>query len=266
KEDEELRAQEQQIRRGGNSANTLNILSQFNHHCYWCGTLAGNKSADLVIDDFSKNNINYSLSKVIPTGNQPTSYITVNKLNGSRTIVHYRDLPELDYAHFKTIPLSQFDWLHFEARNIENTAAMVRLCKKNHPQISLSIEIEKPRDGLEEIFNLADIYLFSKTYANTSGFDKPQTFLKSQKIHSPHADLVCAWGEQGAVALLKNGDLLSSESFPPTNLIDTLGAGDTFNAALIHSRLKALSWQDSLIFACKLAGKKCGQAGFSHLG
>ena len=264
-EDEELRAHSQYLRRGGNSANTLNVLSQFNHDCYWVGTIANDSSSRFILNDFSQNNIDYSHCKKISPGKQPTSYITLNECNGSRTIVHYRDLPELDFSHFKTISLHDFDWIHFEARAIEDTAAMVRLSKKQHPEKIISIEIEKPRENLSDIFNLADLYLFSKAYANNLGFNDARTFLGLQKTHSPNADLVCSWGERGAYALLRNGDFFSSCAFPPENIIDTIGAGDTFNAGLIHHRLRLNNWQDSLRFACQLAGKKCGQRGFENL-
>ena len=41
----------------------------------------------------------------------------------------------------------------------------------------------------------------------------------------------------------------------------TLGAGDTFVAAAIYSLIKESSVEDALIFACRLAGFKCGMAG-----
>jgi len=264
-EDEELRAETQKICRGGNTANTLSVLSQFNHNCYWAGTLANDVDAQFILDDFSKNNINTSFANNLGSGKQPTSYITLNKSNGSRTIVHYRDLPELSFEHFKTIPLKQFDWVHFEARAIEDTVLMVRLIKSQHKKIKISIEIEKSRDNLHKLYGLADIYLFSKAYANESGFNDAKKFLTQQKKHSVNSDLVCSWGKEGAYALLSNDDFIFSEAYPPNVVIDTIGAGDTFNAALIHSRLNKNNWQDSLTFACKVAGKKCGQYGYDNL-
>jgi ketohexokinase len=264
-EDEELRADNQFVSRGGNTANTLTILSQFNHHCYWCGTLANDSSAQDIYNDFNENNINFSYAKKLDHGKQPTSYITLNKHNGSRTIVHYRDLPELDFSHFSGIPLDNFEWIHFEARAIDEIMPMMKLVKSHYPEIKVSIEVEKPRDQLQDIFNLADIYLFSKAYANELDFQNAKDFLNQQKKHSPKADLVCSWGKQGAYALLRNNVFLSSPAFPPEKIIDTIGAGDTFNAALIHSLLTENSWQDSLTFACKIAGKKCGQLGFKNL-
>lgn len=52
---------------------------------------------------------------------------------------------------------------------------------------------------------------------------------------SCRAVLVCAWAEQGADALGPDGRLLHSDAFPPPRVVDTLGAGDTFNASVIFS-------------------------------
>lgn len=47
--------------------------------------------------------------------------------------------------------------------------------------------------------------------------------------------LVCAWAEEGADAMGPDGRLLHSDAFPPPRVVDTLGAGDTFNASVIFS-------------------------------
>lgn len=52
---------------------------------------------------------------------------------------------------------------------------------------------------------------------------------------------------------------------PPARLVDTLGAGDTFNAGLIHSLSEGKSLETALQFACNIAGAKCGMAGFEQL-
>lgn len=51
----------------------------------------------------------------------------------------------------------------------------------------------------------------------------------------PRAVLICAWAERGADALGPDGVLVHSDAFPPQSLVDTLGAGDTFNAAVIYT-------------------------------
>jgi ketohexokinase len=48
-------------------------------------------------------------------------------------------------------------------------------------------------------------------------------------------------------------------------LVDTLGAGDAFNAAIIDGLLAGLSLEPLLARATGLAGRKCGQRGYGGL-
>lgn len=48
------------------------------------------------------------------------------------------------------------------------------------------------------------------------------------------ATIICAWADRGAMACTPNGIIVQSPAFPPPKVIDTLGAGDTFNAAVLH--------------------------------
>ena len=48
------------------------------------------------------------------------------------------------------------------------------------------------------------------------------------------AVLICAWAEKGADALGPDGVVVHSDAFSPEVLVDTLGAGDTFNASVIY--------------------------------
>ena len=142
-EDEELRAASQQISRGGNASNTAVVLSQLNHQCQLAATLADDLAGKLISKDLEKFNVRFNAEHTIENSSTPTSYITVNTNNGSRTIVHYRDLPELTFDKFDKIKLSAFDWFHFEGRNIKHIYKMMSKAKQQHKTISLEVEKER---------------------------------------------------------------------------------------------------------------------------
>lgn len=108
--------------------------------------------------------------------------------------------------------------------------------------------------------------------------------------------MICAWAEEGADALEPDGTLVHADAFPPERLVDTLGAGDTFNAAVIFalsggghgpsgsalpgtaphlpaaphgsvsvSPFPGQSLRDALTFGCRIAGKKCGIHGYDGI-
>jgi len=260
-EDDELRALSQQQVRGGNATNTLTILSQLGHQCHWAGVLIDEPDAGIVKRALQRYQIDFSHCQVKTQGKMPTSYITLNKACGSRTIVHYRDCPELDFSHFKTIDLSTFDWVHFEGRNINELDKMLQWLKKHYPNLKCSLEVEKPRDNIEALFGFVDLLMFSRPYAINKGYQNASNFLYSL---SNSAMMSCSWGDEGAW-LKHQDDLWHSPAFPPETVVDTLGAGDTFNAGLISALINQQSAQQALTAACQLAGKKCGQTGYDNL-
>lgn len=263
-EDEEVRALRQTIRRGGNVTNTLVVLSQLGHECCWLGTLADDINSRVIIDDLQRFSVSTDYSQRVADSITPVSYITLNQNNGSRTIIHYRDLPELSAAHLTDIPISDAQWIHLEGRNVIETRRIMDDIKQRAPDVPLSVEIEKPREHLELLFSGADTYLFSRAYAMTQGFDSAPALLHHYRQKIPDALLVCTWGAQGAFAL-EEDRLVHASAVAVTRIVDTIGAGDTFNAGFIHARLNHVDVQTALSNACALAARKISQEGFDGL-
>src|SRR5512139_1196567 len=176
-EDMEVRAIAQQIRRGGNAANTLVALSQLGHHCSWAGTLANEPDGSLILADLAYYRIDTSAVHTVPHGKVPTSYVSLNKHNGSRTIVHYRNLQEYSHRDFEQIDLTHFEWIHFEGRNIDELHLMMEQTKKICPELPVSLEVEKVRPGIESLFSYATVLLFSKEFARRRGYQEALPFL-----------------------------------------------------------------------------------------
>lgn len=260
-ENAEIRALSQHQCRGGNATNSLVVLSQLGHQCHWAGVLINEPDSAFIKSDLALHKIDYSACRVLDTGKMPTSYISLDQQTGSRTIIHHRDCPEFNFDDFLNIDFTQFDWVHFEGRNVEQTKLMLEWLKQNHPQLTCSLEVEKPRQNIEHLFPYPNLLLFSKHYVQEKGYDSAESFLTS---FDSEQIISCAWGEQGAWAK-HHYNLVHSPAVPPEQVIDTIGAGDTFNAALIDALLAQQPIQQALDNACLLAGKKCGQIGFNHL-
>jgi ketohexokinase len=260
-ENTEVRATSRRVCRGGNATNTLVVLSQLGHHCTWGGVWVDEPDGRQILKDLAHYGIDTRPCRFESLGKVPTSYVTLNQDNGSRTIVHYRDLPEFNFADFQTIDLSAFDWLHFEGRNVGETIRMLERVRQVCPALPVSLEVEKPRPHIEQLFSKVNVLLFSKAFAQSVA-SEVALFLHKMQQPAPQARLICAWGEHGAYALETDGTLSHSHAYPPPQVVDTLGAGDTFNAGIIDSLCRQQDLATALSHACRLAGQKCGQMGF----
>jgi len=265
-EDSEVRVISQDKKRGGNTTNTLTVLSQLGHQCYWGGTLANEPDSQPILDELNKYNIDTRYVTTFEKGKVPTSYILLNKENGTRSIVHHRDLEELCFNDFKKIKLDEFDWIHFEGRNITQTLLMLQHLKQHYKNIPCSIEFEKPRDNIESLYPYGDTLIFSKNYCQAISGEEPENLVKQLAHQLTNKNIILAWGEKGAYASNKEDGYVFSPAVSVENVKDTLGAGDTFNAGIINTMLTGHSLTQTLEAANELAGYKITVSGFDISG
>jgi len=263
KEDEELRAQHKHIATGGNVNNTLYVLNQLGHHTDICTTLAADSEAKQLQKDLTRRGIGVEFVQTFIKGRTPTSYVTLNTQNGHRTIVHFRDLPEVNFDFFAKIEIEEYDWLHFEGRNMAQLPGMINIAKTFLTHQPISLEIEKPRAGIEALFSSVNLLFFSHHYAQAKGYKDGHELLSDIKLANTHA--VCSWGTQGAWCKPANGKISHIPAIQLNKVMDTLGAGDTFNAGIIHALTEKQTLEEAVTFATTLAAKKCQQSGLDNI-
>ncbi|XP_021491106.1 ketohexokinase isoform X3 [Meriones unguiculatus] len=272
-EDTDRRCLSQRWQRGGNASNSCTVLSLLGARCAFMGSLAPGHVADFVLDDLRQHSVDLRYAVLQTEGSIPTSTVIVNEASGSRTILHaYRNLPDVSAKDFEKVDLTRFKWIHIEGRNASEQVKMLqRIDQYNAKQpqaqrVRVSVEIEKPREELFQLFSYGEVVFVSKDVAKHLGFQSAAEALRGlySRVRKG-ATLVCAWAEEGADALGPDGQLLHSDAFPPPRVVDTLGAGDTFNASVIFSLSKGNSMQEALRFGCQVAGRKCGLQGFEGI-
>lgn len=59
--------------------------------------------------------------------------------------------------------------------------------------------------------------------------------------------------------------MVTSPSYPPDVIVDTLGAGDTFCAAVLFALVNGKSLEDALHFGNRIAGAKIGFHGYDGI-
>jgi ketohexokinase len=254
-EDSEVRALAHSERMGGNAANTAVVLAQLGVRTSWVGNLPA--SAAPVEQGFARCGVDLSSAVRIPGAVLPTSYILLSRASGSRSIVHYRGMPEYSAKEFLGLDLRAFDWVHFEGRAMDQLPPMMRHARGTSG-LRVSLEVEKPRDGIEALFKTADLLLFSRDYARAKGFSDASGLLRSLPQGVP---ATCTWGADGAWAIDHAGRLSYASAPPLEAVVDTIGAGDVFNAAIVRALSAGRTIEHALTEAVSLASAQCTREG-----
>ncbi|KAL5406321.1 hypothetical protein PMIN03_007886 [Paraphaeosphaeria minitans] len=298
-EDEKHRATGHTQRRGGNCTNTLEVLSQLveqgrqthedaQDHLYLLAVLPARQSTDVQFITQSVPSVNIDTGCIFREefGNAASSYIIQSAANNSRTTVSHNPLPEMTTQEFIDGASAIWaqskvkrHWFHFEGRIPIVTEASVKWLSENVPSAKISVECEKPeRDYMAHASSQADVVFFSKIWAEAKSYNDPRAFLDAQIEHmKPGSILVCTWGSAGATCVHTKTDRRDDSEWASTTawkstaesveVVDTIGAGDTFIAGFLHALNCQGQWtlQQKLEFANELAGRKVLQPGFGGL-
>ncbi|CAH1253212.1 ketohexokinase-like isoform X1 [Branchiostoma lanceolatum] len=273
-EDTDNRIKRQIWQKGGNCANSAAVVAQLDEQAEFFGTLATGRAADMVLDEMREFGVEVDHVVMHDGCDSPSSSIIINTSTGSRTIIHTdKDLPELTFSQFQQLDLNQYKWIHFEGRNMAEVSQMVNAVQEyNHSRsmedkINISGECEKAKYKPEYFTSTVDVLFIAKEFAQHHGFSSAHAAVDGfHRRAKKGATVVCAWGEAGADVMGPDGVHHHSDAFSPGQVVDTLGAGDTFNGAIIAAMCRSLPLDEVLKFGCRVAGKKCGQFGYRGLG
>ena len=148
---------------------------------------------------------------------------------------------------------------------------MIARVRAECPGTRISVELEKPRPGIESLLDGPQVLLVSRAYALALGFATPEDCLRDLAPRTSAELIVLGWGAGGARYLTRGNrpgaadNLGALPADPPRQVVDTLGAGDCLNAAVIDGLLRGLDPPTTVERAVRLAGFKCGRHGFEGL-
>lgn len=277
-EDSDRRCKQGHWQRGGNASNVCTVLSNLGAKCEFLGVLSKSEGFRMLLSDCEERNISIENCPTVDI-NPPFSSVILNQENDSRTIIHCNpNFPIFTYNHFKENIvdkglLGNYCWIHFETRNPSETSRMIKdilaynsTCQKDD-QIKISLDQEKIKPEHLEMNDFVDYAIIGKDLAVAMGFKGSlEAAIKIRGMTSnPKLNVICPWGKEDTACVDANGDSFLVPVVAVDNVVDTLGAGDTFCAALIFSLVNKSGLKEAVEFGNKVASLKLGFYGYDGL-
>ncbi|XP_065538129.1 ketohexokinase isoform X3 [Lathamus discolor] len=163
-EDSDIRCMSQRWQRGGNASNSCTVLALLGAPCAFMGSLATGPAADFIVADFRRRGVDVTHVAWQPRGDVPCACCIVSVANGTRTIVLYdTNLQDVTARDFEQVDLSQYKWIHWEARNAAEQAVMMQRVEQHNrarppeDRVRTSVELEKPREEHLLLMGLGDV-------------------------------------------------------------------------------------------------------------
>ena len=269
--------------KGGNAANTSAVLGMLNQQVDFVGTVANNKNmaknvvSNFVFKEMQSYNVDMTNVAIKYNHETPCSQVIINSKNGSRTILHCRrSLPELSAEDLIPLNFTKYAYIHFEGRSIDAISKAMMIIDNHNKSIHskadrifLSLEAEKPkRSNVISLMPLADLVVVSREFAESKHFLNAEKAVDGFKeFCKDGAFVVCTWGAAGAAYGIAGniGDVVMVPAVTPTQVVDTLGAGDTFIGGLICGLIHGKTLGQSVKLGNQIASCKISECGYNHI-
>jgi len=233
KPDEKIDALSENYFPGGVTANYLVAIARLGGKSGFIGAVGDDSYGDYLIEDFVKEHVDTTYIKKILDKKTPVNFIFVAK--GEKTIIqsHHMQTTKIESSDLNEAYIANSNLLHTTIIHQKVTEKAIEIAKKNNVKISIDLESQIALRGWNNLKNVllkADILLPNKEGAKSiTNSNKPE---KAAEI------LVKKGIPIVIITLGSNGVLITTNEFQkmiPTydinDILDTTGAGDTFNGA-----------------------------------
>lgn len=246
-------AQEMNITLGSSSAIFASNLSTLGSNVAFIGKIGKDSFASVVLDSLNSKNVDTShiiQSEILNTG----ATIVLN-YDQDRAMVTYPGamddlhLNDIDFNFLSTARHLHFSSIFLQPGIRNSLPALFAMAKSLGLTTSLDPQwdpAEKWEVNLSNLLPALDIFLPNRAeFLLLTGSKSIEEGIEKIKEMAPNLTLVIKDGSNGAFGW-KGGNLIHQPAFLNPEVVDCIGAGDSFNAGFIHAFSKGSSIEKCL--------------------
>lgn len=206
---------------GGNPVNVLVYMQRYNIDCSYLGAIGNDEFGKIIMSSINNQNIDISKVKVLEG---KTARSDVSIVNGNRVFTGY------DEGVLSRFKLDKYDIDYINDFDLMVTSIWSNIENDLH-KIDIPIAFDMSDQLDSEIW---DIVLQEIDYVFYSDDKHDEDYIKQflkEKYLPRHKVLVCTRGEYGSIAY--DGNEFYNQDIVPCNVVDTMGAGDSFIAGFL---------------------------------
>jgi ribokinase len=233
KPDEKIDAISENFFSGGVTANYLVAVARQGISCGFIGAVGDDSYGEFLIEDFSKEEVDTSFTVVKKGKKTPVNFIFVTK--GEKTIIQspHMQTTKIEISDLSESYIAESKLLHTTMIHPKVTEKAIEIAKKNDVKVSIDLEsqiAQRGWDNLKDILLKADILIPNKEGAKSITKSKTPEEAAKVLIKKGIPLVIITMGDKGA--LITTEDIQKQiPTYDVENVIDTTGAGDTFNGS-----------------------------------
>ena len=237
---------------GGTTANVACAISRLGRRSAVYGRVGDDTHGGLLRESLQRFGVGVEhLAVVARTAS--ASVIAMIAASGERAIVYMPMLPSpLDEAAFATAA-RRARIVYAMPYDAAEFALISRIAHENGALVAIDIEAAVAPDSaaMQQRIERADIVFFNESGFRAGSGEAPSHAAMARLLSAGPRMVVVTRGAAGALGVDRHG--FAEHPALPHQVVDTTGAGDTFNAAFLAATLEEQGLRQALRFACAAA-------------
>lgn len=242
---------------GGPVPTALALLRKFGLKATFVGQWGRDPFGAMIEKDLRTHGIAFQRPKAQRAARTGFAHVWVERPTGRRTIAGFRGTHTVPAERLPLRTLARQDALHLDGWSGPAALAAARVVRGHGGKVFL--DLGSPKPGWQALLKHVDVLSCpSAAVQKLLGRVSPEEALRRLREFGP-TQVTLTLGERGALLADREG-VLRQPAFR-VRPVDTTGAGDVFNGAMIFATLLEWPRDRRLPFACAAAALKCRRLG-----